>query len=59
MLLTPYYHYAYSLPHGDGHRLWRKKYPGCKTAILDFLSRHHHYKGVKPFQKGVSEGNEP
>ena len=25
-------------------------------AIWDFLSCHHHYKGVKPFQKRVSEG---
>ena len=31
----------------------------CTAAILDFWSCHHHYKGVKPFQKGVSEGNEP
>ena len=31
----------------------------CTAAILDFLSCHHHYKGVKPFQKGVSEGNDP
>ena len=30
-----------------------------KAAILDFLSCHHHYKGVKTFQKGVSEGNDP
>ena len=29
------------------------------AAILDFLSRHHHYKGVTPFQNGVSEGNDP
>ena len=28
-------------------------------AIWDFLSCHHNYKGVKPFEKGVSEGNEP
>ena len=27
----------------------------CTAAILDFLSCHHHYKGVKPFQIGVSE----
>ena len=31
----------------------------CTAAILDFLSSHHHYKGVKPFPKGVSEGNNP
>ena len=31
----------------------------CTAAILDFLSCHHHYEGVKPFQKGVSEGNDP
>ena len=31
----------------------------CTAAILDFLSSHHHYKGVKDFQKGVSEGNDP
>ena len=31
----------------------------CTAAILDFLSCHHHFKGVKPFQKGVSEGNDP
>ena len=28
----------------------------CTAAILDFMSCPHHYKGVKPFQKGVSEG---
>ena len=31
----------------------------CTAAILDFLSCHHHYKGVKQFQIGVSEGNDP
>ena len=31
----------------------------CTAAILDFLSCHHHYKGVKPIHKGVSEGNDP
>ena len=31
----------------------------CTVAILDFLSCHHHFKGVKPFQKGVTEGNDP
>ena len=29
------------------------------AANLDFSSCHHHYKGVKSFQKGVSEGNDP
>ena len=24
-----------------------------------FGSCYHHYKGVKPFQKGVTEGNDP
>ena len=28
----------------------------CTAAIL---SCHHHYKGVKPFQKGVTGGNDP
>ena len=31
----------------------------CTAAILDFLSSHHHHKGVKPFPKGVTEGNDP
>ena len=31
----------------------------CAASILDFLSCNHRYKGVKPFQKGVSEGNDP
>ena len=31
----------------------------CTAAILDFLSCHHGYKGVKPFQKGVLESNDP
>ena len=31
----------------------------CTAAILNFLSCHHHYKCVKPFQKGVLEGNDP
>ena len=33
----------------------------CTAAILDFLSCHHHYicVCVKPFQKGVLEGNDP
>ena len=30
----------------------------CTAAILDVLSCHHHFKGVKPFQKGVLEGND-
>ena len=29
------------------------------AAILDFLSSHDHYKGVKPFPKGITEGNDP
>ena len=29
------------------------------SCNFGFLSRHRHYKGVKPFQKGVSEGNDP
>ena len=36
-----------------------KEHAVCKAAILDFLSCHHHYKVAKPFQKGVSEGNDP
>ena len=31
----------------------------CTVPILDFLSCHYHYKGVKPFQKGVTAGNDP
>ena len=31
----------------------------CTGAILDFLSWDHHYICVKPFQKGVLEGNDP
>ena len=31
----------------------------CTAAILDSLSCHHHYICVKPFQKGVLEGNVP
>ena len=31
----------------------------CTAAILDFLSCQHQYKGVKPFQKGVSGVNDP
>ena len=29
------------------------------SCNFGFLSCHHHYKGVKPFQIGVSEGNDP
>ena len=29
------------------------------AAIWDILACDHHYKGVKPFQKGVSEVNDP
>ena len=29
------------------------------AVILDFSACHHHYKGVKPCQKFVSEGNDP
>ena len=29
------------------------------ATILDILSCNHHWKGVKTFQEGVSEGNEP
>ena len=31
----------------------------CTAAILDLLSCHHHFKGVKLFQKGVTEDNDP
>ena len=31
----------------------------CTAAILDFLSCHHHYMCLKPFQKGILEGNDP
>ena len=37
----------------------RKENAVCTVTILDFLSCHHHYEGIKPFQKGVSAGNDP
>ena len=35
------------------------KFPIVSISVIlsFFMSFHYHYKGTKPFQKGVSEGN--
>ena len=39
-----------------GSKVPPKENAVCTAAILDFFSScNHHYKGVKPLQKGVSE----